>query len=79
MDSLFNILSDRNFDEPPEIASVKKYVMDEFKVEASVQLRGSDLVITVPGGALVNTLRLRGPEIKRRCQLQERKLIFRIG
>jgi hypothetical protein len=78
MDSLFSILSGKNFDEPPEIASIKKYVYDEFKVEPAVQVRADDIVITVPNGSLVNTLRLRGPEIKRRCQL-DKKLVFRIG
>lgn len=78
MDSLFSILSDKDFSEPPEIASIKKYVHDEFKVEASVKLSGENLIVSVPSPALVNTLRLRSPEIKRRCQL-DRKLIFRIG
>lgn len=79
MDSLFSILSNKDFDEPPEIASVKKYIQDEFKTDASVQVRGTDLIVTVPGAALVNTLRLRGPDMKRRCQLVDRKIIFRIG
>jgi hypothetical protein len=43
-----------------------------------VQLRERDIVIMVPNAALANTLRLRGPEIKRRCQLTKR-LTFRIG
>ena len=78
MDSLFTILSDKNFDEPPEISSIKKYVHDEFKIEVGVQVRDRDIVVSVPSAALANTLRLRSPEIKRRCQL-EKKLIFRIG
>jgi hypothetical protein len=78
MDSLHNILSDRNFDEPPEMSSIKKYVLDEFNVKVTVTVRDKDIVIDVPSAALANTLRLRGPEIKRRCQLDKR-LIFRIG
>lgn len=77
MDSLNNILGDRNFDEPPEMAGIKKYVQDEFKTEVGVQVRDKDIVISVPSAALANTLRLRGPEIKRRCQL-DKKLTFRI-
>jgi hypothetical protein len=79
MDSLFSILSDKDFDEPPEIAAVKKYIFDAYKVDASVQVRSNDLIVTVPSAALVNTLRLQGPEMKRRCNLVERKIIFRIG
>ena len=78
MDSLNSILRNRDFDEPPEITSIKKYVLDEFKTEVGVQVREKDIVVNVPSAALANTLRLRGPEMKRRCQL-DKKLTFRIG
>lgn len=78
MDSLFTILSDKDFDEPPEMAGIKKYVQDEFQVAVSVMVRERDIVIMVPNAALATTLRLRGPDIKRRCQLTKR-LTFRIG
>ncbi|HVV66787.1 MAG TPA: hypothetical protein VHB72_01795 [Candidatus Saccharimonadales bacterium] len=78
MDSLDNILSRKDFDEPPEISSIKKYVEDNYKVAVSVQVRDRDIVIHVPSAALANTLRLRIPEIKRRCQTDKR-LTFRIG
>jgi hypothetical protein len=78
MDSLGSILSNKDFDEPPEIAGIKKYVQDEFQTAVGVQVRERDIVIVVPSAALANTLRLRGPEIKRRCQLDKR-LTFRIG
>jgi hypothetical protein len=78
MDSLNNILSDKNFDEPPEMASIKKYVQDEFQTTVGVLIRDRDIVIQVPNAALANTLRLRSPDIKRRCQLTKR-LTFRIG
>ena len=76
MDSLLNILSDRNFDEPPEIAGIKKYVHDEFHEEASVLVRDKDIIVSVASSSLANTLRLRSPEIKRRCQI-EKRLVFR--
>jgi hypothetical protein len=78
MDSLGSILSNKDFDEPPEMASIKKYVQDEFQTAVSVQVRERDIVVSVPSAALANTLRLRGPDIKRRCQLDKR-LTFRIG
>lgn len=78
MDSLHSILSSRDFDEPPEMTAIKKYVQDEFHTTVSVLAREKDIVVTVPNAALANTLRLRSPEIKRRCQLDKR-LIFRIG
>lgn len=78
MDSLFTILSGKDFEEPPEIASIKKYIQDEFQIDASVQVRDKDIVVTVPNAALAGTLRMRVPEITRRCQL-DKKLTFRIG
>lgn len=78
MDSLNSILGHKDFDEPPEMASIKKYVQDEFKTSVFVQVRDRDIVIGVPSAALANTLRLRAPDIKRRCQIDKR-LTFRIG
>jgi hypothetical protein len=78
MDSLTNILSNRDFDEPPEMTAIKKYVQDEFHTPVSVLSREKDIIVTVPSAALAGTLRMRAPEIKRRCQLDKR-LVFRIG
>lgn len=78
MDSLFDILGKKSFDEPPEMASIKKYVRDNYKQTVGVQVRERDIVIIVPNAALANTLRLRGPDIKRRCQINKR-LTFRIA
>lgn len=78
MDSLDSILQQKDFDEPPEISSIKKYVQDNYKVSVGVQVRDRDIVIQVPNAALANTLRLQVPEIKRRCQTDKR-LTFRIG
>lgn len=78
VDSINSILGDRNFDEPPEVASVKKYVRDNFQTEISVLVRDHDLVISVPNAALASTLRFRLPEIKRRCQI-EKRLVIRIA
>jgi hypothetical protein len=78
MDSLLDILQNKDFGEPPEMSSIKKYVHDEFGIEVSVQVRDRDIIVGVPNAALANTLRLRSPEMKRRCQLTKR-LTFRIG
>lgn len=78
MDSLHKILSNKDFDEPPEMTSIKKYVQDEFQAKVSVLVREKDIVIGVPNASMANTLRLRGPDIKRRCQIDKR-LTFRIG
>lgn len=78
MDSLNSILRRKDFDEPPEMASIKKYVQDEFQTSVGVQVRDRDIVVSVPSAALANTLRLRVPDIRRRCQIDKR-LTFRIS
>jgi hypothetical protein len=78
MDSLFNILSSKNFDEPPEMSSIKKYIQEKFEAEVTVQVRDKDIVIIVPSAAFAGSLRMRVPEMKRRCQLTKR-ITIRIG
>jgi hypothetical protein len=78
MDSLFSILGNKNFDEPPEIAAIKKYVQDAFHADVAVQVRDKDILVSVPSASFANALRLRSSEMKRRCQI-EKKIIIRIG
>lgn len=78
MDSLKKVLLGKDFDEPPEISSIKRYVQEEFKTKVQVQARDHELIIIVPNGALASSLRLRLPDLKRRCQLTKRPVI-RIG
>jgi hypothetical protein len=79
MDSLEDILRQRDFDEPSEVTSLKRYINETFASAATVQVREKNLIVTVPNAALATTLRLRAPEIKRRCQISDKRLIFRIG
>jgi hypothetical protein len=78
MDSIFSILGDKDFDEPPEIGAVKKYIRDEYDTEVGVMIHGQSIIISVSSAALANTLRLRAPEMKRRLQIYKR-LSFRIS
>lgn len=77
MDSLNSILSLKDFDEPPEVQSIKKYVQDTYQKTVSVMVRDKDIVIVVPSASLANALRLKSSDIKRRCQIDKR-LTFRI-
>jgi hypothetical protein len=77
MDSLFSILGQKNFDEPPEIAAIKKYIQESFQSEASVLVRDKDIIVSVTSSSLAATLRLRGPDMKRRCNIIDKRLSFR--
>lgn len=77
MDSLFNLLDKKDFEEPPEMLAIKRYIKNKFGADVGVQLRERDVVISVNSSALANTLRLNGPDIKRNCNVTKR-LTFRI-
>lgn len=79
MDSLFDILKRKDFDLPPEVAAIKQYVRDEFQAEVEVRLQGDkEIVIAGRSSALIGSLRLRSPQIKKAART-ERRLIFRVG
>lgn len=77
MDSLHNILLQRDFDEPIEIKIIKAYIRNTFNADSEVIVRNRDIIIKVANAALANTLRLKGPEIKKICNTDKR-LIFQI-
>lgn len=77
MDSLFDILGSKDFELPKEAEAIKKYIRGEFKQEVEVMVREKDIVISGRGAAFINTLRLRGPAIKRAANTDKR-LTFRI-
>jgi hypothetical protein len=72
MDSIFNILENKDFDEPPEIARIKKYVQDRYGVNVGVRVRQKDIIISVPDASLAGTLRMLGPDIKKVCKIDKR-------
>lgn len=78
MDSLFDILSRKDFDVPPEVTAIKRYVQEEFQSEVEVIVRDKDIVIAGRSSALIGSLRMHGPAIKKAAQTSKR-LVFRIG
>lgn len=79
MDSLLQLLSNRDLpSQPTEIKLIKDYVKAELQAEVEVMVRDKDIVISVSSSSLANTLRLRGPAIKKLCRT-DKKLTFRIN
>jgi hypothetical protein len=78
MDSLFDILGHKDFDEPPEIQQIKAYVKANFQEDVEVMVRERDIIITGRSSALVNTLRLRTTDLKK-LSGTDKRLIFRTG
>jgi hypothetical protein len=75
--SLFDILKDKNFDEPPESVAIKKYVYDNFKEQVAVTVRERDIIVECVGAALAGTLRLHQIQMKKAAATSKR-LILRI-
>jgi hypothetical protein len=78
MDSLLNILSNKDFDEPSEIGIIKGYARKKYNSNVRVKVREKDILISASSAALANSLRLQSPEIKKLCNTTKR-LIFKIG
>lgn len=77
-DSLFDILQSKDFDEPPEAAAIKRYVLDKYKLAVEVTVREKDIIVASQGAAFTNTLRMQTRQIQRAAETDKR-LIFRIA
>jgi hypothetical protein len=75
--SLFDILKDKNFDEPLESIAIKKYVFDNFKETVAVTVRERDIIVECPSAALAGTLRMHQIQMKKAAST-EKRLILRI-
>jgi hypothetical protein len=71
-DSLFDILSQKDFSEPPEIAAIKLYVREHFQEAVEVTSYDRDIIVTTPSAALTNTLRFHLKQLKQVVQTDKR-------
>lgn len=76
-DSLFDILSGKNFDEPTESVAIKKYIHDNFKQDVAVTVRERDIIVECASAALAGTLRLHQIQLKK-AAATDKRLILRI-
>ncbi|MGH7142099.1 MAG: hypothetical protein ACREF5_01325 [Candidatus Saccharimonadales bacterium] len=76
-DSLFDILSQKDFTEPPETMAIKRYIQDHFKVAVEAVIHNSDIIISAPSAALANTLRYHSRELKFAAKTDKR-IVLRI-
>lgn len=75
---MFDIMAAKDFDEPPEIVTIKSFVDRHFKSEVGVILRERQIIITTPSSALAGSLRFKLHELQALVGT-ERRLIIRIG
>lgn len=77
MDSLSDLLGNRQFDEPPEAIAIKQYVEQTYHTSIGVQVRERDIIISVASAALTNQLRYEGTKLQQLASTSKR-LVFRI-
>jgi hypothetical protein len=77
MDSIFDILKDKEFSEPAEVESLKDYIFKNFGLKVSIMVRQKDFVIIVPSSTAAASLRLNSQEINKSLKLTK-PLSFRI-
>ena len=78
MDSLQEILGQKSFKAPDEMAAIKDYVKRKYQSPASVRLDGDALILSVPSSALAATLQMEKPQIIEALALKK-KLVIRTG
>lgn len=78
MDNLADILRRKDFDQPGEIATLKRYILEHFGADVSIAVRGEQLVVSAPSSSLINTLRLHQVDLKR-VSGTDKKFVFRAG
>jgi hypothetical protein len=71
-DSLFDILSQKDFSEPAEIVAIKRYIKEHFQEAVEVTSYDRDIVVTTPSAALTNTLRFHLKQLKQVAQTDKR-------
>lgn len=77
-ESLANILMNRNFDEPPEAAAIKKFVHDRYQKSVAVTVREKEIIIACRGAAFTNALRYQWRDLQRVAKTDKR-LVFQIA
>jgi hypothetical protein len=76
-DSLFDILKNRDFDEPAESVAIKQYVQEHFSETVAVSVRERDIIIETSSAALAGTLRMHQVQMKK-AAATDKRLILRI-
>lgn len=78
MDSINDLLADKNFNEPPEIGAIKKYIRDKYRSDASITMRERDIVVAVKSAALASRLRFDMQDMVAKTGATK-KIVLRIG
>ena len=79
MDSIGDVLGNKKFTPPDEIALIKDYVKRRYNSPCLVKLQSGNVVILVRNSALAGTLHLERQRLIDAVGLKDKKLIIRTG
>lgn len=74
-DSIGKVLHQKQFEEPPEIAVIKKFLNERFSADVRVTFSEDQIVLGVKGAALAGSLRLYLHELAELCPGNKRLII----
>jgi len=69
MESLQDILGNRNFTPPDELTTVKEYIKRRYKSNCTVEVQRDALLLRLPNSALASTVRLEQNRLIEACNL----------
>lgn len=78
MQSLSDIMGNKDFGVPPEVIEIKAYVERHFKVDVGITVQERVIVITTRSAALAGSLRPHLYKLAKQLKT-EKKLVIRIG
>lgn len=78
MDSLADILSNRDFSLPDEVTAIKSYVAKKYSQDINVSITDQEIVISSRSAGLISNLRLNSPAISKAAATTKR-IRFKIG
>jgi hypothetical protein len=76
MDSLQDILGQKKFTAPDEMAVIKDYVLRRYKRPCSIRQERDTLILSVRGSALAATIQLERNTLIEACNIKQ-KLVIR--
>ena len=78
VDSLQDILGNKDFSAPDEVSALKDYVFRRYSSRATVKLSRDAVILSVSSAALAATLQLEREKVIKACGLTK-KLVIRSG
>lgn len=78
MDSMSDLLGNRQPHEPPQMQALRQYVKENHNTDVNVTVSTMGYTVIVPNAPLASILQMEQPQIQAACNL-DKKLFIRIS